>query len=72
MDLFTILLVQPLINGLIIFYKVLGQNMGIAILVFSVFLKVILSPITKSSLENAKKAREWQPQIDKLKKRINN
>ena len=59
---FTTLLTQPLANGLIIFYKVLGGNMGLAIIGFSLFLRVALYPLTKPYLESMKKMKDFAPQ----------
>jgi YidC/Oxa1 family membrane protein insertase len=67
MDIFHILLIQPLANGLILFYKLLGSNMGLAIIAFSIFLKVILNPLTKPYMESMKKMKEIAPQLEKLK-----
>jgi YidC/Oxa1 family membrane protein insertase len=69
MNIFTILLTQPLANGLVLFYKLFGQNMGVAIILFAAFLKLILTPLTKTSMENMKKMNELRPQIEKLKKK---
>lgn len=69
MNIFTLLLTQPLTNGLIIFYQVLGQNMGLAILFFSLFLIFVMRPLTKPYLESMKKMKEIQPLVDKLKKK---
>lgn len=69
MNIFTVLLTQPLANGLILFYNLLGSNMGLAIIVFSLFLRFLLSPLTKPYLESMKRMREIAPQIEKLKKR---
>ncbi len=69
MNIFTLLLTQPLANGLVLFYKVLGENMGLAIIGFSLFLRVILSPLTKPYLESMKKMREVAPQLEKLKQK---
>jgi len=69
MNLFTTLLTQPLANGLILFYKILGQNMGLAIIGFSLFLRLILNPLTKPYMESMKKMKELAPQIEKLKKK---
>ncbi len=69
MNIFTVILVQPLANGLILFYKVLGQNLGLAILGFSVALIFALRPLTKPYLESMKKIKELEPQINKLKKK---
>lgn len=70
MNIFTIILTQPLTNGLILFYNIFGQNMGFAILFFSLFLIFIMRPLTKPYLESMKKIKELQPQIDKLKKKF--
>src|SRR6266478_5569981 len=72
MDIFKILLTQPLINGLILFYRVTGQNLGVAILFFSVFLVFVLKPLTKPYLESMKKIKAFEPQLAKLKKKYGN
>lgn len=72
MNIFTTLLVQPLANGLVIFYKLLGGNMGLAIIGFSIALRVILNPLTKPYMESMKKMKDLGPQISKLKKKHGN
>lgn len=72
MNIFTLLLVQPLTNGLILFYKVFGGNLGVAILVFSVFLIFILRPLTKPYLESMKRIKALEPQMAKIKKKFAN
>ena len=69
-NIFTVVLVQPLTNGLILFYKVLGQNLGVAILVFSLFLVFLLRPLTKPYMQSMKKIRELEPQLAKLRKKF--
>jgi YidC/Oxa1 family membrane protein insertase len=69
MNIFTVLLVQPLINGLFLFYRIFGQNLGLAILTFSIFLIFALKPLTKPYLESMKKIKALEPQLTKLKKK---
>jgi YidC/Oxa1 family membrane protein insertase len=69
MNIFQILLVQPLANGLGLFYQVLGGNMGVAIIAFSTALKLAMNPLTKKSLENMKKMQELRPQLQKIQAR---
>ncbi len=69
MNIFTTLITQPLANGLILFYRFFGENLGVAILAFSTFLVLITRPLTKPQTETMKKMRELTPQIDKLKKK---
>jgi YidC/Oxa1 family membrane protein insertase len=72
MNIFTIILTQPLANGLILFYDLFGHNLGVAILLFSSFLFLITRPLSKPQIESLKKIRAIQPQIDKLKKKYRN
>lgn len=69
MNIFEIFLIKPLANGLIVFYKILGNNLGLAIIGFSVFLKLILIPLTRPYFESIKKMKELSPQLEKLKKK---
>ncbi len=69
MNIFNIILIQPLANGLVLFYKIFGENMGLAIIGFSVFLRVIMEPLTRPYMESMKKMRDYAPQLEKLKKR---
>ncbi|MEK7497803.1 MAG: YidC/Oxa1 family membrane protein insertase [Patescibacteria group bacterium] len=69
MNIWQIALVQPLANGLIIFYKFLGQNMGVAIILFSVFLRFVLNPLTKPYMDSMKKMKDFAPELEKLKVR---
>src|SRR4030043_1603065 len=72
MNIFTTFLIQPVTNRLILFYKLLGGNLGIAIIAFSLALRFILNPLTKPYMQSMKKMKELQPQLDKLKKKYAN
>lgn len=67
MDIFTTLLIKPLANGLILFYKIFFSNMGLAIIGFSTFLRYLLNPLTKPYMESMKKMKDFGPQLEKLK-----
>ena len=71
-NIFTTILVQPLTNGLILFYKLFGQNLGIAIILFSVALIFLLRPLTKPYMNSMKKIKEMEPQMAKLRKKFGN
>lgn len=68
-NIFTLLLVQPLTNGLILFYNIFGQNLGVAIIFFSITLIFSLRPLTKPYMDSMKKIKDIQPQVNKLKKK---
>jgi YidC/Oxa1 family membrane protein insertase len=64
---FETLLIKPLTNGLILFYKILGGNLGIAIIGFSLFLRFLLNPLTKPYMKSMQKMKKLAPQLEKLK-----
>ncbi len=71
-DIFSLLLTAPLTNGLIAFYRVLGGNLGLAIIAFSIFLRFLSAPLQKPYMANAKKMKEIAPLVAKLKKKYTN
>ena len=58
---------QPLVNALILAYQFFGQNLGLAIIALTVFIRGALSPLTLPSIKSAQKLRSLQPELDKLK-----
>lgn len=71
-NLFTALITQPLANGLILFYQLLGGNLGLAIIAFTVALRLVLNPLTKPYMDSMKKMREYQKDLEKIKERHKN
>lgn len=69
---FQTILIQPLANGLILFYKLVGNNMGLSIIAFAVFLRILTTPLTKPYLQSMKKLKEYEPQLSKLKGKYKN
>lgn len=69
MNIFNVVLIAPLANGLILFYKLLGENMGLAIIGFSFALRFLLNPLTKPYMQSMKKMKDFEPQLAKLKER---
>ena len=66
---FNTILIQPLANGLVLFYKLLFGNLGLAIIGFSIFLRYLLNPLTKPYMESMKKIKKFNPDLDKIKKK---
>lgn len=68
MSLFHVVLYQPLYNALIWLYNVLpGADMGVAIIVLTVIVKVLLWPLNHSSLVSQKALQDLQPKLNALK-----
>lgn len=68
MNIWDTFFLHPLLNGLILFYKLSG-NLGIAIILFTVFIRFLLIPLTLPSLRTAQKMRELAPYLQRLKQR---
>lgn len=65
---FTTLIVQPLFNLLVVIYALLpGHNFGLALIIFTVIIRLLLWPLVKKQLHQAKAMRALQPEIKKIK-----
>lgn len=70
-QIWNLLLFQPLVNGLVFLYKIFG-NLGVAIIILTLLLRLIMIPLTMPSLKASKKMAEIAPEIEKLKERHKN
>lgn len=68
-QIWNLLLYQPLVNALVFFYGVLGQNLGLAIIALTLAIRAVLLPLTLPSMRAATKMRELAPELGRLKKR---
>lgn len=60
---------QPLINLLIVFYHLLFNNLGLAIIALTLLIRFLLVPLTLPSLKAMQKMRDLAPELEKIKKR---
>ena len=65
----NIILVNPILNLLVALYRGVG-NLGIALIIFTIIVKFAMVPLTIPSIKMAKKQRDIQPELDKLKKKF--
>src|SRR5688572_6622282 len=64
------ILVNPLFNALLLLYALLpGHDFGIAIVILTILIRLLLWPLVKKQLQHQKVMKELQPEIAKLKKR---
>jgi YidC/Oxa1 family membrane protein insertase len=67
-NIFTTIIVQPIFNLLVLIYGLLpGHNFGLAIIIFTVLVRLLLWPLVKKQLNHAKAMRELQPELKKIK-----
>jgi YidC/Oxa1 family membrane protein insertase len=65
---FTTLIVQPIFNLLVLIYALLpGHNLGLALIIFTIVIRVLVWPMQRKQLHQAKAMRLLQPEIKKVK-----
>lgn len=65
---FQTFIVQPLFNLLALIYALIpGHNFGLALIIFTIVIRMLMWPLLKKQLHHAKAMRELQPEIKKIK-----
>ncbi|CAN5426317.1 hypothetical protein BH09PAT4_BH09PAT4_03170 [soil metagenome] len=65
---FTTLVTQPIFNLLVAIYALLpGHNFGLAIILFTIIIRMLLWPLVKKQLHQTKVMRKVQPELKKIK-----
>jgi YidC/Oxa1 family membrane protein insertase len=65
---FTTLIVQPIFNLLVLIYALLpGHNFGLSLVIFTIIIRLLLWPLIKKQLHQAKAMRSLQPEIKRVK-----
>lgn len=73
MNIFELLILQPIFNLLIAIYSVMpGGDFGIAIIIFTIIIRFLLYPLVRRQLHQTKMMRKLQPQLKKIKQRNTN
>ncbi len=68
---FNVVLYQPLFNGLVLLYKYLpGHDFGIAVIVLTILIKVILYPLGVRGIKLQKRLSEIQPKIKEIERKF--
>lgn len=66
MNIFELLVVQPIFNILVLIYSVIG-DFGISLIIFTVLIRFALWPLVKRQLHQTKAMRKLQPELKKIK-----
>lgn len=65
---FTTFIVKPIFNLLVIVYGLLpGHNFGLALIIFTIIIRLLLWPLIRKQLHQAKAMRQLQPEIKRVK-----
>jgi YidC/Oxa1 family membrane protein insertase len=66
---FTTIIIQPIFNLLVLIYALIpGHNFGLAIIIFTIIIRLLLWPLVKKQLSQAKAMRDLAPELKKIKK----
>lgn len=72
-QIFHAFIYQPIYNALILLYNVIpGHDLGVAIILLTVIVRLILYPIAQKQIESQKKLQELQPEIKKVQEKYKN
>lgn len=66
--LFEAILYQPIYNAMVALYHII-PDIGIVIFILTLIIKLVLYPLTKSSLTSQKSLMEMQPKVEEIKKK---
>lgn len=68
-DLWSLLALNPLLNSLIALSTIVGNNFGLAIIVLTIIVRIILFPLTLKQTQSTKAMQALQPKIQELQKK---
>lgn len=65
---FDTLIVQPIFNLLVFIYALIpGHNFGLAIIIFTILVRLLMWPLVKKQLHHSNAMRRLQPELKKIK-----
>lgn len=68
-EFFSAVIIQPIFNLLVLIYAILpGHNFGLALILFTIVIRLLLWPLVKKQLHQVKVMRKIQPELRKIKK----
>ena len=66
---FDLLVIDPMTNSLLVLYEILGQNFVLAIVVFTLLVKLLTFPLTLRQQKTSMRMQEMQPQVQAIQKK---
>lgn len=71
-DAWTQIIIQPMVNGLVLLYSIFFLNFGIAILAFTIVVRLIMVPLTVKQSRQIKAMNNLQPLMKQLQEKYKN
>lgn len=70
-EVWDLIIVGPMLNGLIVLYSGLFHNFGLTIIILTIIIRLALLPLTQRQLRSSKAMQELQPKMQELQKKFN-
>ncbi|MEM7114761.1 MAG: YidC/Oxa1 family membrane protein insertase [Chloroflexota bacterium] len=64
------LVIDPMVNGLLLLYQLLGNNFILAITVFTILIRVLTLPLNLRQQRSSLRMQEMQPEIQRIQKKF--
>jgi YidC/Oxa1 family membrane protein insertase len=68
-DIWTTFILRPMLNALLGLYSILGHQFWLAIIIFTILIRVLMTPLMLPQQRAAKKMQDLQPQLKELQKK---
>ncbi len=68
-DIWTVAILRPMLNALLWLYTVLGGQFWLAIILFTIVVRLLMTPLMLPQQRSAKKMQELQPKLQELQKK---
>jgi len=69
-DIWTVFILRPMLNALLWLYSVMGGQFWLAIIIFTVVIRVLMTPLMLPQQRSAKKMQELQPKLQSCMKKL--
>jgi len=68
-DIFQLLIVQPIFNLLVGIYSIIpGRDFGVALIIFTILIRLAMWPLVKKQLHQTKAMQKMQPELARIKR----
>lgn len=69
-NIYTLVLYQPIFNLLVFFYNLLpNHDLGLAIVLITIVIRILILPLSAATLKSQKRMQEVQPKLEELKQK---
>ena len=68
-QLWTLVILRPMLNTLVVLYWLLRNNFGLAIIFFTVLIRLLMVPLSLKQIRSMRAQQELQPELEALQKK---